>query len=191
MVLLSLKSTCEENEVAMDQILGHLPRNPGPSAENANKSLAICQDCQGPSAENANKSSAICQDCQGPSAENANKSSAICRDCQELLLKCACQGYRVCLGCRLIRQPRQPINSETEFAKASQGPADEFIVRETSQISEIPLFPLTNYRQHNATPFRLKISTIIGNSVGNSIELHVYHLLPVVLKLVLVVPLGI
>ena len=33
------------------------------------------------------------------------------------------------LGCRLIRQPRQPINSETEFAKASQGPADEFIVR--------------------------------------------------------------
>ena len=32
-------------------------------------------------------------------------------------------------GCRLIRQPRQPINSETEFAKASQGPADEFIVR--------------------------------------------------------------
>ena len=34
------------------------------------------------------------------------------------------------LGCRLIRQPRQPINSETEFAKASQGPADEFIVRD-------------------------------------------------------------
>ena len=33
------------------------------------------------------------------------------------------------LGCWLIRQPRQPINSETEFAKASQGPADEFIVR--------------------------------------------------------------
>ena len=33
------------------------------------------------------------------------------------------------LGCRLIRQPRQLINSETEFAKASQGPADEFIVR--------------------------------------------------------------
>ena len=33
------------------------------------------------------------------------------------------------LGCRLIRQPRKPINSETEFAKASQGPADEFIVR--------------------------------------------------------------
>ena len=33
-------------------------------------------------------------------------------------------------GCRLIRQPRQPINLETEFAKASQGPADEFIVRE-------------------------------------------------------------
>ena len=35
------------------------------------------------------------------------------------------------LGCRLIRQPRQPINSETEFAKASQGPADEFIVRDS------------------------------------------------------------
>ena len=34
-------------------------------------------------------------------------------------------------GCRLIRQPRQPINLETEFAKASQGPADEFIVRES------------------------------------------------------------
>ena len=31
------------------------------------------------------------------------------------------------LGCRLIRQP---INSETEFAKARQGPADEFIVRD-------------------------------------------------------------
>ena len=38
------------------------------------------------------------------------------------------------LGCRLIRQPRQPINSETEFAKASQGPADEFIVREGSSL---------------------------------------------------------
>ena len=36
------------------------------------------------------------------------------------------------LGCRLIQQPRQPINSETEFAKASQGPADEFIVRDTA-----------------------------------------------------------
>ena len=33
------------------------------------------------------------------------------------------------LGCRLFRQPRQPINSETEFAKASQGPANEFMVR--------------------------------------------------------------
>ena len=33
------------------------------------------------------------------------------------------------LGCRLIRQPRQPINSETEFAKVSQGPANEFTVR--------------------------------------------------------------
>ena len=32
------------------------------------------------------------------------------------------------LGCWLIGQPRQLINSETEFAKASQGPADEFIV---------------------------------------------------------------
>ena len=30
------------------------------------------------------------------------------------------------LGCWLIRRSRQPINSETEFAKASQGPADEF-----------------------------------------------------------------
>ena len=36
------------------------------------------------------------------------------------------------LGCRLIRQP---INSETEFAKASQGPADEFIVRELSKMA--------------------------------------------------------
>ena len=33
-------------------------------------------------------------------------------------------------GCRLTQQPRQLINLETEFAKASQGPADEFIVRE-------------------------------------------------------------
>ena len=32
-------------------------------------------------------------------------------------------------GCRLIWQPRQLINSETEFAKDSQGHADEFIVR--------------------------------------------------------------
>ena len=86
-VLLSLKSTCEGNEVAMDkflaicrEILDHMPRNPGPSAENANKSLAICQDCQ------------------GPSAENANKSSAICQDCQELPLKYACQECRVWLG---------------------------------------------------------------------------------------------
>ena len=59
-VLLSLKSTCEGNEVAMDKILAicreildHMPRNPGPPAKNANKSSAICQDCQGPSAENA------------------------------------------------------------------------------------------------------------------------------------------
>ena len=86
-VLLSLKSTGEGNEVAMDkflaicrEILDHLPRNPGPSAENANKSSAICQDCQ------------------GPSAENANKSSAICRDCQGLPLKYACQECRVFLG---------------------------------------------------------------------------------------------
>ena len=104
-VLLSLKSTGEGNEVAMDkflaicrEILDHLPRNPGPSAENANKSSAICQDCQGPSAENANKFSAICQNCQGPSAENANKSSAICRDCQGLPLKHACQECQVFLG---------------------------------------------------------------------------------------------
>ena len=74
-VLLSLKSTGEGNEVAMDkflaicrEILDHLPRNPGPYAK---KPWTICQDCQGPSAENANKSSAICQDCQGPSAEIA------------------------------------------------------------------------------------------------------------------------
>ena len=33
------------------------------------------------------------------------------------------------LGCRLIRQPRQLIYSETEFAKASQGLDVEFIVR--------------------------------------------------------------
>ena len=33
-------------------------------------------------------------------------------------------------GCQLIRQPRQMINFKTEFAKASQGPADEFIVSE-------------------------------------------------------------
>ena len=117
-VLLSLKSICDGNEVAMDkflaigpEILDHMPRNPEPSAENANKSSAICQDCQ------------------GPSAENASKSSDIYRDCQGLPLKYACQECRVCLGCRLIRQPRQPINSETEFAKASQGPANEFIVR--------------------------------------------------------------
>ena len=32
-------------------------------------------------------------------------------------------------GCQLIRQPRQPINSETEFAMASQSHANEFIVR--------------------------------------------------------------
>ena len=31
-------------------------------------------------------------------------------------------------GCQLSRQPRQPINSETEFAKASQGLANEFII---------------------------------------------------------------
>ena len=111
-VLLSLKSTGEGNEVAMDkflaicrEILDHLPRNPGPSAENANKSLAICQGCQGPSAENANKSSAICQDCQGPSAENANKSSAICQDCQARTICRECQQI---LG-HLPRLPRTAI----------------------------------------------------------------------------------
>ena len=111
------------------ETLDHMPRNPGPSAENANKSSAICQDCQGPSAKNANKSSAICQDCQGPSAENANKSSAICRDCQGLPLKYACQECRVFLG-----WPWLPITSETEFAKASQGPADELFITRTSQL---------------------------------------------------------
>ena len=38
------------------------------------------------------------------------------------------------LGFQLIQQPRQPINSETEFAKASQGPADEFIVRVSESV---------------------------------------------------------
>ena len=111
-VLLSLKSTGEGNEVAMDkflaicrEILDHLPRNPGPYAK---KPWTICQETldhlprmptnRRPSAENANKSSAICQDCQGPSAENANKSSAICQDCQGLPLKYACQECRVFLG---------------------------------------------------------------------------------------------
>ena len=42
------------------------------------------------------------------------------------------------LGFRLIRQPRQPINSETEFAKASQGPANEFIVRDGSNSLTCP-----------------------------------------------------
>ena len=47
------------------------------------------------------------------------------------------------------------------------------------QISEIPPSPpLTSYKQHNITPFRLKISTIIGNCISNSIKL--YHVLPVV-----------
>ena len=85
--LLSVKSTCEGNEVAIDkflaicrEILNHMPRNPGPSAENATKSSAICQDCH------------------GPSDENANKSSAICRDCQELHSKYACQECQVFLG---------------------------------------------------------------------------------------------
>ena len=86
-VLLFLKSTGEGNEVAMD--------NFWPFAE---KSWTILPRNPGPSAENANKSSAIFQDCQGPSAENANKSSAICRDCQGLPLKYACQECRVFLG---------------------------------------------------------------------------------------------
>ena len=49
-VLLSLKSTGEGNEVAMDkflaicqEILDHLPRNPGPYAK---KPWTICQECQ-------------------------------------------------------------------------------------------------------------------------------------------------
>ena len=36
------------------------------------------------------------------------------------------------LGYRLTRQPRQPMNLETEFAKVSQGLANEFIVREAN-----------------------------------------------------------
>ena len=97
-VLLSLKSTCGGNEVAMDkflaifqEILDHMPRNPGPSAENANQSSAICQDCQ------------------GQSAENANKSSAICRDCQELPLKHACQECRVCLQKLNLPRPAKAL----------------------------------------------------------------------------------
>ena len=96
-VLLSLKSTGEGNEVGMDKFLAI-----------CREILTICQETLDhlprmptnprPSAENTNKSSAICQDCQGPSAENANKSSAICRDCQGLPLTYACQECRVFLG---------------------------------------------------------------------------------------------
>ena len=75
------------------QIFGHLPRNPGPSAKNANINPR-------PSAEIAkNAQSAL----EGP-------------------------------GCRIIRQP---INLKAEIAKASQGPADEFIIR-APDVHQIP-----------------------------------------------------
>ena len=87
----------------------------------AEKSWTICQETLDHLPRMPTNPRPSAKKFQGPPAENANKSSAICRDCQQLPLKYACQECRVCLGCRLIRQPRQPINSETEFAKASQG----------------------------------------------------------------------
>ena len=133
------------------QTLNCLPARPGQSAQNAKKSLAINRQ----NLDHLPRMRTIGQFCQeildnlprivtilgrlpgnpGASAKNANKSSAIFRDCQELLLKYACQNTESALvgpACPIIRQPRQPINSETEFSKASQGPADKFIVRDIS-----------------------------------------------------------
>ena len=75
----------EKSWTICQETLDHMPRNPGPSAENANKSSAICQDCQGPSAENANKSLAICQECQQILGHLPRLPRTICRECQQIL----------------------------------------------------------------------------------------------------------
>ena len=68
------------------------------------------------------------------------------------------------LGCRLIRQPRQPINSETEFAKASQGPADEFIVRVMAAASsERKTHELISSLKHHFGVFVRRQSSILKN----------------------------
>ena len=65
--------------------------------------------------------------------ENGYKDTAL-----EIAGKCIIKsGYCMLLKSNYIFQfffnaiPRQPMNVETEFAKASQGPASEFIVRAT------------------------------------------------------------
>ena len=67
-VLLSLKSTGEGNEVAMDkflaicrQILDHLPRNPGPYAK---KPWTICRECQQILGHLPRLPRTICRECQ-------------------------------------------------------------------------------------------------------------------------------
>ena len=67
-VLLSLKSTGEGNEVAMDkflaicrEILDHLPRKPGPYAK---KPWTICRECQQILGHLPRLPRTICRECQ-------------------------------------------------------------------------------------------------------------------------------
>ena len=85
-VLLSLKSTGEGNEVAMDkflaicrEILDHLPRNPGPYA---NKPWTICRECQ---QILGHLPRTICRECQQILGHLPRLPRTICRECQQIL----------------------------------------------------------------------------------------------------------
>ena len=112
-VLLSLKSTGEGNEVAMDkflaicrEILDHLPRNPGPYAK---KPWTICRECQQILGHLPRLPRTICRECQQILGHLPRLPRTICRECQQILglicqdcqglpLKYACQECRVFLG---------------------------------------------------------------------------------------------
>ena len=61
-------------------------------------------------------------------------------------------------SCRLIRQP---INLETEFAKASQGPADESIVR---------AFSITVYGLLSMVQVEIKLSVLLFKQYSSQLQ---------------------
>ena len=120
-----------------DKFLANFAKNSRQSAKNTDKFLDICQEILDylPRMPNnpwpsAKKSRAICQEYQ----QNPQPSAKIAKNCHQNMPAKNTESAFAGPGCRLIRQPRQPINSETEFSKASQGHADEFIVRVLSKL---------------------------------------------------------
>ena len=88
-VLLSLKSTGEGNEVAMDkflaicrEILDHLPRNPGPYAK---KPWIICRECRQILGHLPRLPRTICRECQQILGHLPRLPRTICRECQQIL----------------------------------------------------------------------------------------------------------